>query len=330
LDNVTEDDLNSLGVTLHEVNAALARETRRRVRKRLIAIGGLLAGQSIQRAAATAKTTPKWVECWLQRVRQSGLPSLLRDRRRRPCKRELTPAELHETRRTIAAALERPLRSQVRTRLTAVDMVLSGQAVADTAARAVVTPQTVQQWVRLVTTLGIRAALARWEARAQAKALPRPLHADPVAFRDLAAKERRQPRRKQMLALALVADGMSPHGAALATGANYGAVLRRIRRFQKEGIAAFHDKERWRKKLAADQIQQLHAEIQERPDMSYPQLLEFVAARFGVSYSLEGLRLLLKRDLGVVCQEGRFIKAALPPPVEQLHQPPAHLTRTLP
>ena len=187
---MTENPFESLGVTLHEVNAALARETRWRVRKRLIAIRALLAGQSIQRAAATAKTTPKWVECWLQRVRQSGFPSLLRDRRRYPPRRELTPADVHETRRAIAVALERPLRHQVRSRLLAVDLVLSGHAVEDAAARAVVLPRTVQQWLRFITYVGIDAALRRWEARGQNKAPPERLDADPVALRDLAAKEK--------------------------------------------------------------------------------------------------------------------------------------------
>jgi transposase len=328
---MTESHLNSLGVTLHEVNAALARETRPRVRKRLVAIGALLTGQSIQQAAATAKTTPKWVQSWLQRVRRSGFPSLLRDRRRpRPSKRELTTAELHETRRVIAAALKRPLPHQVRTRLAAIDMVLSGHMVEEAAARALVMPKTVQQWVRFITYVGIDAALARWEASPQPKPRPHFLHADPVAFRELAAKEKKQPRRKQMVALALVAEGVSPHAAALAAGANYQAVLRRIRRFQKEGIAAFHDKGRWRKKLTADQIQQLRAEMQERPDIDYPQLHAFVAARFGVRYSLDGLRLLLKRDLGMVCKDGRFIKAALPPPAEHPHEPSTRFTGALP
>ena len=305
---MTENDLSSLGVTLHAVNAALAHETRRRVRRRLIAIGALLAGQSIQHAAATAKTTPKRLECWLQRARQEGFPSLLRNRRR-PSKRELNPAELHETRRAVAAALERPLRHQVRTRLAGVHMVLSGHAIEDAAARALVMPKTVQQWLRFVTSLGIDAALARWEARAQPKARPHLLHADPVSLRELAAKEKKQPRRKQMLALALVAEGMSPHAAALTAGANCGAVLRRIRRFQKEDMAAFRDKERWGKKLAADQIQQLRGEMQERPDMNLHQLRDFVAARFAVRYSFEGLRLLLKRDLGIVRKQGSFIEA---------------------
>jgi transposase len=334
LDNVTENHSDSLGVTLHEVNAALARETRRRVRKRLIAMGALLAGQSIPHAAATAKTTPKRVECWLQRVRQSGFPSLLRDRRRRPCKRELTPAELHETRHAIKAALEGPLQHHVRTRLIAVDMVLSGHALEDAACRALVLPAAVKGWLRGITHHGIDSVLARWEGRHRLR--PRQLEANPADLRDLAATEKKQPLRRQMLALALVAEGTSPHAAALAAAADYRAVRRRVRRFRNEGIAAFRDKERWTRKLAADQIEQLRAEVLKRPDVDYQQLREFIQARFGVHYSLDGFRLLLKRDLGMVRRAGRFIevaavrclaaeiRAALAPPIADRRQPEAN------
>jgi transposase len=320
LDNVTENSIHSLGVTLHEVNAALAREARRRVRKRLVAMGVLLTGQSIQRAAAAANTTVKCVECWLQRVRQAGFPSLLRDRRRRPSRRELGPAEVHEARRVIAAALERPLQHQIRTRLLACDMVLSGRAVEDAAAQAVVMPRTVQQWVRLVTRAGVGVALAKWEAPAQTK--PRPeLDADPLSLRELAAKETKPPRRKQMLALAFVAEGMSPHAAALAAGASHHTVYKRLERFRKEGTAAFFDMERWRTKLTPDQIQQLGAEIRTRPDITYLELQELVAARFGVHYSVDGLQVLLKRDLGIVRRERTFVEtAAQCTPVNNLAQ----------
>jgi transposase len=310
LDNVTENQINSLGVTLHEVNATLARETRRRVRKRLIAMGALLTGQSIQRAAATAKTTVKCVECWLQRVRRSGFSSLLRDRRRRPCKRELAPAEVRETRRAIAAALQRPLQHQIRTRLTAVDMALAGRAVEDAAARAVVMPKTVQQWLRFVASVGIDAALVKWEAGAQPEARLCLPDADPVSLRELATKEKKQTRRKQMLALALVAEGMSAHSAALAAGANYESVRARIARFRSEGIAAFQDREGWRPRLAAYQIAPLRAEILKHPDMNYRQLREFVQERIGVRHSLRGLQSLLKRDLGIIRKAGRFIEAS--------------------
>jgi transposase len=335
-----EDDPISLGVTLHEINAALARETRRRVRKRLVAIGALLTGQSIQRAAVTAKTTPKRVECWLQRVRQSGFPSLLCDWRRRACKRELTPADKHETQRAIAAALQRPLRHQIRTRLAAIDMVLSGRPIEEATASARVLSNTVRAWVRLFARLGIEQLLAKWEGLDRLR--PPQIDADPAALRELAAKERRQPRRKQMLALALVAEGMSPHAAALAAGANYASVLKRMRRFQKEGISAFHDKERWARKLTPGQIHELRAEILERPGIDYPQLRELVEARFGVRYALQSLRLLLKRDLGIVRENGSFIEVAavrsvaadikieLAPPVVQLHQPSTRLTNTCP
>jgi transposase len=192
-------------------------------------------------------------------------------------------------------------------------------------------PTTVKQWLRFVTCLGIDAALATWEARALPRAGPQRLQADPASLRDLAVKEKRRPRRKQMLALALVAEGMTPHAAALATGANYASVLRRIRRFPKEGIAAFHDKERWCKRLAAYQSDQLRAAILKRPDMNYRELRELVQARFGVRYSVRGLRLLLKRDLGIVRSDRRFIDvsaiSSLAPDAQCLSEPSSVMKR---
>jgi transposase len=199
--------------------------------------------------------------------------------------------------------------------------VLSGHPVDAAAARALVLPNAVRSWLRLVARLGIGAALAKWEAGAQAKARPRLLQADPAWFRELAAKEKNPPRRKQMLALALVAEGISPHAAALAVGASHQAVYKRLERYRTEGTAAFHDGERYglARKLMPGQLHELRAEILKQPDMDYRRLRAFVAARFGVRYGLAGLRLLLKRDLGIVRKEGSFIEAALPPPAGQPH-----------
>jgi transposase len=326
--------LTALRASQHELEAALAAERRKRVRKRLVAINAILNGKSIQEAAHAANITQQTAERCLRRVHQSGLQSLLRDRRRKRPKWPMTPGQRVAARRGIASALARPLKPEVRTRLAAVDGVLAGRSIEDAAASARVLPATVRSWLRLVARNGVIRALARWERKDQPRHAQ--LGADPADLRDLAATEKKQPLRRQMLALALVAEGASPHAAALAAAADYGAVRRRVRRFRNEGIAAFRDKERWTRKLAADQIEQLRAEVLKRPDVHYEQLREFIQARFGVTYSCDGLHLLLKRDLGMVRRAGRFIevaavrclaaqiRAALAPPIADRRQPEAN------
>ena len=120
-----------------------------------------------------------------------------------------------------------------------------------------------------------------------------------------------------MLALALVAEGMGPHAAALSVNASHSAVLSRVSRFQKQGIMAFDNKTLHgrARKLNAAQVEDLRAEIQTRPDIGYRDLYELIAERFGVRYSPAGLRLLLMRDLGYVRRGHRFRAASteMPP-----------------
>ena len=116
---------------------------------------------------------------------------------------------------------------------------------------------------------------------------------------------------KALLALALVAEGMNPHAAAFSTGATYNTVLRRLRRFQEEGISAFGDKKHSARarKLSLPQIQQIQAELLRNPNMGYRELPAFLWARFGVRYTFAGLRALLNREFGIVWRDGRFTQA---------------------
>lgn len=293
-------DLTTLRASRHHLEAALAGEHRKRVRKRLVAICSLLNGKSISEAAADAEAGATSVERWLARVRQSGLHSLLRDRRRRRTKWTMTAAEVEETRREIAAALARPLKAGLRTRLLATDAVLTGQPVEQAAASAGVLTATVHYWLREVALDGIVPTLARLEGRLRAR--PREVHADPAALRALAANETDPRVRKRILAIACVAEGMSPHAASFATRVDYGAVRRLVKRFKVDGIAAVQEKPRLarNKKLTTAQIQELGAAILGRPLEGIPELREFIFTRFGVRYSADGLRLLLKRDLAII------------------------------
>ena len=143
-------------------------------------------------------------------------------------------------RREIAAALQARLKPKVQSRLIAVHMLLSGQPIDDAAASARVRPNAVKGWLRVLARDGIVPTLARWEGQGQAR--PRKLDADAVALRELAAKEKNPRIRKRMLALACVAEGMSTYDAAARTGLDHWSITKRIKRFQKEGFAAFQDK----------------------------------------------------------------------------------------
>jgi transposase len=314
-------DLTILRASQPELEAALATERRKSVRKRLIAMCGLLHGKSICEAAADAKVDGRSVERWIARLRQAGFRSLLHDDRHGHPKWRINDDQVAEIRREIAAALTEPLRPAVRTRLLAIDIVFSCQPIEEAAASVRVDPNAVRTWLRLVARDGFAPTLARWQSVRRPRR--HPIDADPALLRELAANETRRPVRKQILALALVAEGMSPHAAALRAGAHYAAVLRRSRRFQKEGIAAFRDKPHygWARKLTVTQIQELRDELSRHPGANYPQLQHFILTRFGVQYSVEGLRLLLKRDLRIVWGKGRFTQA--PPqmaPEEHLDQ----------
>ena len=302
-------DLTALRAGRPELEAALAAERRKRVRKRLVAIDAILTGKSIKDAARAANATEQTVERCLKRFHQSGLASLLRDRRRRRPKWQMTLDDIETTRREIASALGRSLKPDVRTRLVAIDSALSGRPIEEAAAAAHVLRGAVHSWLRLVTRHGLAPALARWERKEQPRQ-PQ-IDADPAALRELAAKEENPRVSKRMLALACVAGGISPHAASFAARLDYSAFFERIRQFREEGMEALYDRAPFgrRQRLTQDQLQELRAEILQHPDLGYRQLSEFIAAQFGVRYSSEGLQLLLKREFGIVCRRRRFTQA---------------------
>ena len=194
-----------------------------------------------------------------------GASSLLAENRRRHPKPKIDPDCVEFTRREIAKALARPLKPLVVSRLAAIDMVLSGQPVDDAAALAMVRPSTVKRWLRIVMRDGIVPTLARWEGRGPPR--PRKLDADPTALRELAANERNPRIRKRILALAYVADGMSPLAAAVSAGLDHGAVLARVKRYQEEGVAGLQDRKIAGRphKLDAAQFQELRFAVLEQP-----------------------------------------------------------------
>ena len=215
----------------------------------------------------------------------------------------MTPAQTQEARREIAAALARATKPEVRSRLIAVGMVLSGKPIEDAAASVLVSRNTVKDWLRAMTYDGIARTLARWEGQ---RTRARPLDADPAALRELAATESNPAARKRLLALACVAEGMSAYDAEIKTGLSHTAIYQSIKRFRAGGASALQRNvpDGRRQKLTAAELQKLRTRILARPEMGYAQLRDLVATRFGACYTRPGLRALLSR-LAIAWKEGR-------------------------
>jgi transposase len=299
-------DLNSLGVSLNEVEAALELERRPEVRKRLLALKHVLAGKTIHAAKRAAGVTWESVRRWVVQVQQGGLDAILADAHSGLAKRKLPPAHLEALQQDIDRAIEQPLKPHVRSRLVAIRAVLSGRASKEAAATAQVNPTTVGRWLDTVRRSGLAAALERWERRPPEGRFT--LEADPAMLRTLAAQEKNARIRKGILALAEVADGKSALTAAMNTGTSHSTLLTRVKRFQEEGLAACHDRQPSGrpKKLTQAQLEELRLAVLGRPEMSYDQLRDFIHARFGARYSFPGLQLLLKREFGI--ERGGFIE----------------------
>jgi transposase len=262
-------DFHSLGVTSSEIEQALARERRARVRKRLAALAAVLAGLSIERAARTARTNTNTVRRCLKLALQYGLQGILHDSRRRRRRSSRSSEERRQTRRDIALALSRPLRPRVRARLMAIDAVLSGRPAAEAAALASVVPATVRSWVREAGRHGIVPILAKWNSGRRPHACT--LEADPAELRALAAWETNPRVRKRLLALALVASGLSALEASVRTGMSHNTVLARAKRFRQEGIQACQDARApgRRKASSPAQIEELRLALRNRPSVTF-------------------------------------------------------------
>jgi len=95
---------------------------------------------------------------------------------------------------------------------------------------------------------------------------------------------------------------MSTYDADARVGLNHGAITARIKRFQKEGVAAFQDRKiaGRPRKLTNAQFRELRFEVLESPEMSYGELRDLVWVRFRVRYSHASLKRLLKSQFGIV------------------------------
>ena len=279
-----------------ELQRALRRKLPSRVRKRLVAVRVIVDGATVRQAARVVAVTTGTIKLWLKKARQSGLQSLLRDGYFHPRTGVMTADQAKAARREIATALEGELKPEHRSRLTAIDMVLAGQAIEAAARFALVREQTVKVWLSRVKHDGIAPMLRKRKPSA------RKLDADPAALRDLAAKEKNPRVRKRMLALACMAEGMGFYDAEIKSGLTRDMIKKRIERFRRDGIAAFRDEPNVgrQRKLNPDGLGQLHAKVLAEPKVTVEELSDWLRAHLHMRFSISGIRRLMEHQFGMV------------------------------
>jgi transposase len=285
--------------TVNELSAALSRETRPRKRKRLVALQTVLRAASAEEAARAMSVANASIARWVTRAQAGGLAAVLTYLPRRPP--PITQEFITAVRAEIATALGRPLRRRLKSRLEAIDAVLAGEPVEMAAALGGVTLPTFKKWLVHIRQFGITALLAYW--------MPHPashlkVSADPAALRAHAASERDPDKRKRLIALACMAEGLSLNDAAVESGVSDATIRTSIRRFQQGGTGAIclkrgspTGRRPW---LGPKELEVVAAMTRTTPQPTLEQLCAQIASRFGVRYTLLGLKNILKKRLGTV------------------------------
>jgi transposase len=241
------------GVNEAALRAALAAETRPRIRRRLLAIQALRSGASRREAATIAGAGFGSVKNWLRILQRSGWKTLMQTPTRR---KPFGAAAKTRAFKEIEAALARRVDARSRRRILVVRDVLSGQDIYAVSRRVGVNRTTVTQWLARARRFGV-ADLIRQPKR-----------------KTLSAKLRASPR--------IAASPGRPTG------------------------------------LTTAQLWELSELLQERPAMSWSDLLVAVKQRFGVTYTERGISRLVQKELGYrragrrfVCQTRRSLRRYL-------------------
>jgi transposase len=210
-------------------------------------------------------------------------------------KPELGPA----ARAAISAALHRQPGWKLRSRLHAVDAVLAGQPPEAVAAMASVKPWTLHDWIAQIRDEGIAAALKKWEKTHKTR--ERALNADPVGLRAQAAKEKNRHMRKRLLALAYLAEGLSPDDAAIRVRLSDCTVREYRRRFRQGGIQGVRSKPYMggTTKLRPKELQAVAAIVRANANITLSELRRRIETEFGVSYTPAGLKNMLRKQFGI-------------------------------
>lgn len=125
-----------------EIKEALADERDWRIRKRLVAIDAVLAGETFEAAGAIAQVTPRSISRWLAILQSGGLAGLRRDGKRaqKPTRPIGNPGELR--RRAVDQTNWRVAR-----RLRAVASFLEGQSITDIATQERISEGSMRNWL---------------------------------------------------------------------------------------------------------------------------------------------------------------------------------------
>jgi transposase len=300
-------DLKSLRITRAEIEGLLASETRPNIRRRLVGVHAILCGETYVAAAQIAGVGTASIILWMRWSRKHGAAALLRNGRA-PM---MTAEQMATVQREIETALSGPLAHRTRQCLSAIQLALAGRT-AEAAKRAGVHRVTINRWLREFWSEGVRPFLRRYEKAAQN------VDADLAQLHALANAEKNPNIRKRILAVAYVAAGVPVRDAASSTGLALDTVYVALRRFGSEGENAFHNKPIAgpRVRLTPDQLQIIATMVRENPAATAHNLCAHIRAEFGVHYTPDGLKNMLKKQLGILCggAASRSVPSAHPLP----------------
>jgi transposase len=288
-------DFAALGFAEGELKDALANEHRPAKRRRLLGLKALLDGHTEVEAAKLADTSPNSIVRWRKLLLSGGLGAVLTDATRaRPMKPELVA----KIRTEIAAALAQEPPPRARLRLTGIDAALAGVPLDRAAALAQVKTDTLNQWLREIRLRGIAGVLPK-----PRRADHRPkIDADPANLHALASSEQDRYVRKRLLGLAYVAEGFSTHDAAIRATLGVTTLVKHLRLFQQGGITAICSNPRRgpSPRLRPKELQIVSDLLRTPPVMAAEQMCAYIEAEFGVRYTPNGLKSMLKKQFGFV------------------------------
>jgi transposase len=150
------------GVDEAALRAALATETRPRIRKRLLALQALRSGSSRREAAKIAGAGFGSIKNWLRTLQRSGWKTLMHTPARR---KPFGTAAKALAFKQIEAALARRIDTRSRRRILVVRDVLSGQDIYAVSRRRGLHRTTVTQWVARAQGFGVADLIRRPERR---------------------------------------------------------------------------------------------------------------------------------------------------------------------
>jgi transposase len=291
-----------LEITIDELDAALAKEPSAWLCRRLVAVRNVLTGMSIEHAASKADVRPDTVRSWLRLAKNTGIDGLARNRLLE--RRQRNFSDLQHARDAMATALAKQPDLRLRKRLVAIDGIIAGLTIRQAANEAQVSRQRLGLWLAAIEERGIGGVLAE----PSGQDVPA-ISLGVAELRQIARSEKDARVRKRLLALALVAEGKSSSDAAAVLGVSERSVENWRERFWSDGVDGLRDRtsSRWPFKLSQEQLREVEEIAITQCGLDYATLCEIVRERFGIHYTLPGIRRLITERLA-----GRLAPSKLP------------------